>query len=322
MTRAYIALGANLGDRLAQLARALHHIDDLDTAEVWSVSRAYESEPWGVTEQAPFANAVAAVDTELRGDQLLGILKDIESEMGRRPGQRYGPRPIDLDILLIGDDEWVTPDLIIPHPRMLERAFVVVPLLDVAPDARMPDGSRIRREAAVEGRITGVLGPIPGFVDRTAWGEGDPAVPELATPPGAPAARDAAEGYRSVPESESWVPVYQRPGYNSLFELPSALANGLGSLRGSFVPGAVPNVEANFAQVVLTQMGIPHAWDPFDPELSSDPYNLSRPFRLLAPESMAAEAIAALAEAASAEIEWEGIDWDGEPDSDDDSADD
>lgn len=318
MTRAYIALGSNLGDRLRQLADALSRIDALDSATVWLVSCAYESEPWGMTEQPPFANAVAAVDTELRADQLLGLLKEIEAAMGRKGVQRYGPRPIDLDILLLGDDEWNTPDLIVPHPRMLEREFVIVPLLDVEPRVRMPDGSRVTRETATQGRVTGVLGAIPGFIDRTAWGEQIPAAEEPGSELPLPADSDDAARLRQVPAGEVWVPVYERPGYSSMFAIPAALANGLGALKGSFIPGAVPNFDASFAQVVLTQLRIPHAWDPFDPELSSDPYNMSRPFRLLVPESMAAEASEALNEAASAQIVWDGIDGDIEDDPADD----
>lgn len=318
MTRAYVALGANLGDRLGQLADALHRIDALDTATVWLVSCAYESEPWGITEQPPFANAVAAIDTELRADQLLGLLKEIEAAMGRKADQRYGPRSIDLDILLLGDDEWNTSDLTIPHPRMLEREFVVIPLLDVEARVRMPDGSRVTRETAMQGRITGVLGAIPGFIDRTAWGEQPPIAEELESELHPSADSDDPARYRQVPAGDAWVPVYERPGHNSIFAIPTALTNGLGALKGSFIPGSVPNFDASFAQVVLTQLRIPHAWDPFDPALSSDPYNMSRPFRLLVPESMATEASEALSEAASAEIVWDGVDGGYEVDPADD----
>ncbi len=126
-----------------------------------------ESEPWGVTDQPPFANAVARIATALPADRLLDSLKDIEAALGREKTERYGPRVIDIDVLLYGDEEWETPDLVVPHPRAAERQFVVVPLLELEPDVRWPDGAPITGERATEGRITGVLGVIPGYEDRT-----------------------------------------------------------------------------------------------------------------------------------------------------------
>jgi 2-amino-4-hydroxy-6-hydroxymethyldihydropteridine diphosphokinase len=163
MTDAFIGLGSNMGDRVAHLAGALRALDELVGTRVSRVSEVYESEPWGVTEQPRFANAVAKVRTTLRADQLLHYLQDIEEELGRVRSSRYGPRTIDLDLLLFGDEEWSTDELTVPHPRLAEREFVVAPLLAIAPDARWPDGTPIERGRAREGRIVASLGVIPGF---------------------------------------------------------------------------------------------------------------------------------------------------------------
>ncbi len=162
-TLAYIGLGSNLGDRSGNLAAALSAIGELPDTEGLAVSRVYESEPWGGVEQPVYANAVAVISTEMRADQLLSALQDIEESLGRVRAELNGPRVIDLDLLLFGDEEWARSDLTIPHPRMLERAFVVVPLLEVDPDVKMPDGSPVQRVRATLGPITGVLGAVPGF---------------------------------------------------------------------------------------------------------------------------------------------------------------
>ena len=172
-TLAYIGLGSNLGDRAANLAAALRAIGEIPETEGLGVSRAYESEPWGGIEQPAYANAVAVVATDLRADQLMERLSDIEDSLGRVRAERFGPRTIDLDILLFGDDEWERPDLTIPHPRMLERAFVVGPLLEVDPRVTMPDGSPVTRARAQLGRVTGVLGAIPGFGRSTVLPAGE-----------------------------------------------------------------------------------------------------------------------------------------------------
>lgn len=161
---AYLGLGSNMGDRLAALAAALHALDALEETDVMGVSHVYESEPWGPVEQAAYANAVAVVSTALRADQLLMSIASIEESLGRdRSGERFGPRTIDIDILLFGDEEWDRPDLVIPHPRMAEREFVVRPLLEADPSVTLPDGSPINVDAAREGRITGALGFVPGY---------------------------------------------------------------------------------------------------------------------------------------------------------------
>lgn len=168
MTRAYLGMGSNLGDRIGTLAAALDALATEPGIRVSAVSRVYESEPWGVADQPSFANAVAAIDTGLSPEALLAACKRVEAALGRIAGVRYGPREIDLDLLLFGDEAIDTADLTIPHPRLLERDFVVTPLLEVAPDAMLPGGARVTRDAATEGRVTGVLGSLPAPVPAPA----------------------------------------------------------------------------------------------------------------------------------------------------------
>jgi 2-amino-4-hydroxy-6-hydroxymethyldihydropteridine diphosphokinase len=168
VTRAYVALGSNVGGRMANLAIALRELEALPGVTVVATSRVYESEPWGGVEQADFANAVAAIDTERGPLSLLRACKAIELAMGREPGVRFGPRVIDLDVLLFGGVTVDTPELEIPHPRMLERDFVVTPLLEIAPDVTLPDGSTVDADLAVEGRVTGVLGRLSLPRDRSS----------------------------------------------------------------------------------------------------------------------------------------------------------
>lgn len=161
MTDVYVGLGSNMGHRIRHLSRAVHEIAEIDGADVVRVSRAYESEPWGVEDQEPFANAVALVTTTFRADQFMNALTEIENRMGRTRDVPNGPRPIDLDILLFGDEEWDLPELTIPHAHMAERDFVITPLLELAPNASWPDGSPVTADAVSVGRVIGDLGPIP-----------------------------------------------------------------------------------------------------------------------------------------------------------------
>ena len=133
MTLAYVGLGANLGDREATIRRAL---ELLGAARV---SALIETEPWGYAEQPRFVNAVAELDTDEQPRALLERLLAIERELGRtRKGPRYGPRTIDLDLLLYGDEQLDEPGLVVPHPRLHERAFVLEPLAELAPDLVVP----------------------------------------------------------------------------------------------------------------------------------------------------------------------------------------
>ena len=131
MTRVYIALGANLGDRMANLEAAIAAL--APAATVLERSPVYETDPKYVTDQPRFLNMALAAETNLDAPALLALLKSIEKRLGRRPGERYGPRPIDLDIIFHGDEIVDLPDLTVPHPRLAERAFVLRPLADLAP---------------------------------------------------------------------------------------------------------------------------------------------------------------------------------------------
>lgn len=130
MTAAVIALGSNLGDRLENLRAAIRLMEERGV-KVTRTSSVWETAP--VPEDQPrYLNAVATVETSLGASELLAALKEIEHELGRRPGRRWGPRPIDLDILFYGEQTVTTPDLQVPHPRIEERAFVLAPLAEVA----------------------------------------------------------------------------------------------------------------------------------------------------------------------------------------------
>jgi len=133
----YLGLGANVGDRLANLRMALARLQTL--ARLEAVSSLYETQPQGVSDQPLFFNAVCLISTGLEPQALLRFLKNLEWEIGRRPGgQTWGPRPIDLDILLYDDRVVDAPELTVPHPRLAERAFVLVPLAELAPELRHP----------------------------------------------------------------------------------------------------------------------------------------------------------------------------------------
>jgi 2-amino-4-hydroxy-6-hydroxymethyldihydropteridine diphosphokinase len=136
MPRAYLGLGSNLGDRMANLAEALAALRRL--GEVECFSRVYETEPAGFLQQPDFLNAACCLRTELEPPALLADLKRIERDLGRRPSFPNGPRPIDLDLLLYDDRVIDTFELQVPHPRLAERAFVLVPLLYIAPGALHP----------------------------------------------------------------------------------------------------------------------------------------------------------------------------------------
>jgi 2-amino-4-hydroxy-6-hydroxymethyldihydropteridine diphosphokinase len=139
LTRAYVGLGANLGDREATIRRALELLAREKEVEVVAVSELRETEPVGVVDQPRFLNGATAVDTSLSARELLDVLLRIERDLGRvREGARWGPRTIDLDLLLYGDEEVDEPGLRVPHPRLRERRFALEPLADLDPGARVP----------------------------------------------------------------------------------------------------------------------------------------------------------------------------------------
>jgi 2-amino-4-hydroxy-6-hydroxymethyldihydropteridine diphosphokinase len=130
---AYVALGANLGDRETSLREALRRLADDPELEVRSISSVYETAPVGFTDQPSFLNMAVCLGTDLEPIELLRRLLAIEQEMGRVRDVRWGPRNIDLDLLVYGEMSMETPELTLPHPRMGQRAFVLVPLWDIWP---------------------------------------------------------------------------------------------------------------------------------------------------------------------------------------------
>ena len=133
-------MGSNLGDRLANLQRAVDALRGAVAIEM--VSSVYETQPVGYRDQPWFLNAVCTGTTALEPEALLGMVKQIERDLGRRPGVRFGPRTIDIDILLYDDSIIKTPTLEIPHPRLMERAFVLVPLAEILSDLVHPVSGR------------------------------------------------------------------------------------------------------------------------------------------------------------------------------------
>lgn len=131
MTRVAIGIGSNVGDPPANVRAAFEAL--ASAGRVAARSRLYRSKPWGRTDQPDFCNAVAILDTDLGARPLLDLLKALETELGRVPGERWGPRIIDLDILTYGNERVDEPGLHIPHPRLYERAFALVPLAELEP---------------------------------------------------------------------------------------------------------------------------------------------------------------------------------------------
>ncbi len=145
MERAYIALGSNLATPVEQLHAALRALAALPGSQLAAVSSFYASDPLGPPEQPRYVNAVAALDTELAPLALLDALQAIEREQGRvRKAERWGPRTLDLDILLFGDLQLASERLTLPHYHMHARAFVLYPLAEIAPDLSLPDGRPLR----------------------------------------------------------------------------------------------------------------------------------------------------------------------------------
>ena len=135
---AYVGLGANMGEPRRQLEQALRELDEVRLTRVMSRSSLYRSAPLGYADQPDFVNAVAQLETRLPAKELLAELQAIEARHGRERSFANAPRTLDLDLLLFGEELVSEPDLTVPHPRMHERAFVLLPLLEIAPDAAIP----------------------------------------------------------------------------------------------------------------------------------------------------------------------------------------
>ncbi|MFJ7936833.1 2-amino-4-hydroxy-6-hydroxymethyldihydropteridine diphosphokinase [Sporosarcina sp. NPDC096371] len=156
MSIAYLSIGSNIGDRLQHLVGAVQALHSHDGVEVLAVSSVYETKPVGYTDQADFLNVTVCVETVVSAHELLVACQKVEQELGRVRTIRWGPRTVDLDILLYSNDNIETESLVVPHPRLCERAFVLIPLLEIAPTITHPvTGKLFSEEAAV--RDSGVV---------------------------------------------------------------------------------------------------------------------------------------------------------------------
>jgi len=150
MTLAYIALGSNLASPLEQVSAALEAIALIADSHVVAISSFYRTPPLGPPDQPDYLNAAVALETTLSADALLSQTQRIELEQGRiRKEERWGPRTLDLDIMLFGNEVIATSRLTVPHYDMKNRAFMLLPLLEIAPECRFPDGQTVRDTLAV-----------------------------------------------------------------------------------------------------------------------------------------------------------------------------
>ncbi|MEQ8176557.1 MAG: 2-amino-4-hydroxy-6-hydroxymethyldihydropteridine diphosphokinase [Syntrophomonadaceae bacterium] len=145
----YLGLGSNLGDKKANLEKALEDLGSADGVRITRVSSLYQSEPWGVKDQDDFINQVIEIETELSALDLLHLLQTIEIDMGRQRVTKWGPRNIDLDILLYGDEVLRSEELQVPHAHMRERLFVLIPLQEINSEIVFPDDGTSLREVLV-----------------------------------------------------------------------------------------------------------------------------------------------------------------------------
>jgi len=154
----YLGLGSNVGDSLETLTAAVLALDDVDGFALDDVSGVYETPPWGGVDQEPFLNLVVGGLTTLDPDALLTETQLIEAAFGRDRARevRWGPRRLDIDLLLVGDRTVDSDRLTLPHPRIAERAFVLVPLLEVMPGGSLPDGRRLTALLAALAPIEGI----------------------------------------------------------------------------------------------------------------------------------------------------------------------
>lgn len=157
---AYLSIGSNIGDRLETFQSAIQLLDRNDKIRLEDVSSIYETDPVGYTDQACFLNAVIKITTSLNPEELLQTCLFIESELGRKREIRWGPRTLDLDILLYNQENIETESLIVPHPRMQERAFVIIPLMELDPNIKLPN---------VNAALDDILNQIPDKEGVRLW---------------------------------------------------------------------------------------------------------------------------------------------------------
>lgn len=147
MTEACLGLGVNLGDREANLFRAIRQLSATDGIRRLAVSRVFRTAPWGGVAQPDFLNLCLRIETTLTPHALLTACKAVEQNLGRQARERWGPREIDIDILMMDGAEMASPELTVPHPRLTQRRFVLEPLAEIAPDWRV-QGREIVQHAA------------------------------------------------------------------------------------------------------------------------------------------------------------------------------
>jgi 2-amino-4-hydroxy-6-hydroxymethyldihydropteridine diphosphokinase len=143
-TVAFLGLGSNLGDRLTNLQGAVDLLHGEPGLRVLASSRVWETVPVGGPPQPDYLNAVIRVETDLSARDLLDVAHRVEERLGRVRKERWGARSIDIDVLLFGEETIDEADLVVPHPRLSQRAFVLLPLLDLVPDPILPDGTRLK----------------------------------------------------------------------------------------------------------------------------------------------------------------------------------
>lgn len=136
---AYLSIGSNIGNRLETFQQAIQLLGENNKIRIEDLSSIYETDPVGYTNQACFLNAVIKITTSLKPEELLETCLFIESKLGRKREFRWGPRTLDLDILLYNQENIETESLIVPHPRMQERAFVIIPLMELNPSIKLPN---------------------------------------------------------------------------------------------------------------------------------------------------------------------------------------
>jgi 2-amino-4-hydroxy-6-hydroxymethyldihydropteridine diphosphokinase len=140
---AFLGLGSNLGDRLTNLQAAVDTLQEEPGLRVTASSRVWETVPVGGPPQPDYLNAVIRVETDLSARDLLEVGRRVEARLGRVRKERWGARTIDVDVLLFDEEEIQEEDLVVPHPRLSQRAFVLLPLLELVPDPVLPDGTRL-----------------------------------------------------------------------------------------------------------------------------------------------------------------------------------
>jgi len=152
--KVYIGLGSNMGNKSENIAKAIDFVACIEGVNIKKVSSLYLTAPWGRTDQDDFINQVIEIETDLSALNLLYCLQDIEIKLGRHRDGKWGPRIIDLDILIYGEETSLLEELQVPHPYLLERLFVLIPLAEINSEMELPDGSKIREVLSRERALT------------------------------------------------------------------------------------------------------------------------------------------------------------------------